>query len=92
MNPKKLLIFRPINKLDLTLSNIKLSEYLLTLTKSVMYLGTEMDRTLSSISKIEIHAKNLSRANIIHSKLRYYIRTETLTSIYFSFQPYVMRL
>ena len=40
------LLFRPINKLNLTLSNIKLNEYLLTLAKSVAYLGIEIDETL----------------------------------------------
>ena len=35
----KLLLFRPINKLNLTLSNIKLNGHLLTLAKSVTYLG-----------------------------------------------------
>ena len=38
----KLLLFRPINKLNLT-SNIKLNGHLLTLAKSVMYLGIEID-------------------------------------------------
>ena len=37
-----LLLFRPINKLNLT-SNIKLNGHLLTLAKSVMYLGIEID-------------------------------------------------
>ena len=43
----KLLLFRPISKLNLTLSNIKLNGHLLTLEKSVTYLGIEIDETLS---------------------------------------------
>ena len=43
----KLLLFRPINKLNLTLSNIKLKGHLLTLAKSFKYLGIEIDETLS---------------------------------------------
>ena len=43
----KLLLFRPINKLNLTLSNIKLNGHLLTLAKSFKYLGIEIDKTLS---------------------------------------------
>ena len=43
----KLLLFRPINKLNLTLSNIKLNGHLLTLAKSFKYLGIEIDETLS---------------------------------------------
>ena len=43
----KLLLFRPINKLNFTLSNIKLNGHLLTLAKSFKYLGIEIDETLS---------------------------------------------
>ena len=43
----KLLLFRPINKLNLTLSNIKLNGHLLTFAKSFKYLGIEIDKTLS---------------------------------------------
>ena len=80
----KLLLFRPINKLNLTLSNIKLNGHLLTLAKSVRYLGIEIDKTLSWNNQIEVLAKKLSRTNGILSKVRYYIPTETLTSIYYS--------
>ena len=87
----KLLLFRPINKLNLTLSNIKLNGHLLTLAKSVTYLGIEIDETLSWNNQIEVLAKKLSRTNGIFSKLRYYISTETLTSIYYSlFQSYIL--
>ena len=77
----KLLLFRPINKLNLTLSNIKLNGHLLTLAKSVTYLGIEIDKTLSWNNRIEVLAKKLSKTNLILSKLRYYIPTETLTSV-----------
>ena len=87
----KLLLFRPINKLNLTLSNIKLNGHLLTLTKSVTYLGIEIDKTLSWSNQTEVLAKKLSRTNGILFKLRYYIPTETLISIYYSlFQSYVL--
>ena len=75
----KLLLFRAIKKNNLILSNIKLNEYLLTLSKSVMYLGVEIEETLSWNSQIEVLAKNPNRTNGILSKLRYYIPTETLT-------------
>ena len=52
-----LLLFTPINKLNLALSNIKFNEYLVTLAKSVTYLGVEIDETLSLSNKTEIHAK-----------------------------------
>ena len=42
----KSLLFIPINKLNLTLSHIKLNGYLLTLAKSVTYLSVEIDETL----------------------------------------------
>ena len=44
----KLLLFRPINKLNLTLSNIKLNGHLLTPAKSVTYLDIPTE-TLTSI-------------------------------------------
>ena len=53
----KSLLFRPINKLNLTLSNIKLNGHLLTLAKSVTYLGIEIDETLSWNNQIEVLAK-----------------------------------
>ena len=66
----KLLLFRPVNTLNLILSNIKLNEYLLTLAKSVTYLGVEIDAMLSWNNQIEVLAKKLSRTNEILSKLR----------------------
>ena len=80
----KLLLLRPINKLNLTLSNIKLNGYLLTLAKSVTYLGTEIDKTLSWNNQIEVLAKKVSRTKGILSKLRYYVPAQTLTSIRYS--------
>ena len=66
-----LLLFTPINKLNLALSNIKFNEYLVTLAKSVTYLGVEIDETLSLSNKTEIHAKKKNKKNRILSKLRY---------------------
>ena len=66
----KLLLFRPVSTLNLILSNIKLNEYLLTLAKSVTYLGVEIDAMLSWNNQIEVLAKKLSRTNEILSKLR----------------------
>ena len=87
----KLLLFRPINKMNLTLSNIKLNGHLLALAKSVTYLGIEIDETLSWNNQIQVLAKKLSRTNRSLSKLRYYIPTETLTSTYYSlFQSYIL--
>ena len=80
----KLLLFRPINKLNLTLSNIKLNGHLLTLAKSDTHFGIEIDETLSWNNQIEVPAKKLSRTNRILCKLRYYLPTETLISIYYS--------
>ena len=64
---------------------------MLTLAKSVTYIGIETDRTLSWNNQIEVLAKNLSRTNRILSKLKYYIPMETLTSIYYSLlQSYIL--
>ena len=43
----KLLLFRPINKLNLALSNIKLNKNFRTLAMSLTYLGIEIYKTLS---------------------------------------------
>ena len=73
------------------MSIIKLNGHLLTLTKSVTYLGIENHKTLSWNNQIEVLAKKLSRTNGILSKVRYYIPTETLTSIYYSlFWSYIL--
>ena len=81
----KLIFLRLINKLNLTLSNTKLNENLLTLAKSVTYLSIEIDGILSWNNQIEVVAKKLSRTNGILSKLRYYTPMATLTSICYSF-------
>ena len=57
----KLLLFRPINKLNLTLSNIKLNGRLLTITKSVTYLGIEIDKTLSWSNQIKVLTKKIQQ-------------------------------
>ena len=44
----KLLLFRPVNKLKLSLSNIKLNGQLLTLSKPVTYLGIEIELYLGT--------------------------------------------
>ena len=48
---------RPINKLNLILSNIKLNGHLLILVKSVMYLGIEIDEALSWNNQTDALAK-----------------------------------
>ena len=66
-------------------------KHLLTLAESVTCLGIEIDETLSWNNHIEVLAKRFSRTNEILSKLRYYIPTETLTTIYDSlFQSYIL--
>ena len=73
------------------MSNIKLNGHLITLAKSVTYLGIEIDETLSWNNQIEVLAQKLSRTNGMLSKLRYYIPTETLISIYYGLsQLYVL--
>ena len=73
------------------MSIIKLNGHLLTLTKSVTYLGIENNKTLSWNNQIEVLAKKLSRTNRILSELRYYIPSETLISIYYNLsQLYIL--
>ena len=64
---------------------------MLTLAKSVTCLGIEIDKMLSWNNQIEVLAKKVRRTNRILYKLRYYIPTETLTSVYCSlFQLYIL--
>ena len=71
----KFLIFRPRRKLNITVPNIKLNNFILTPEKTVTYLGIEIDENLSWYKQIEILAKKLSRN---------YVSKKTLTSIYYS--------
>ena len=79
----KLLMFRPRRKLNITVPNIKLNNFVLTPEKTVTYLGIEIGENLSWNKKIETLAKKLSKANGSLSKLRYYVSKKTLISIYY---------
>ena len=59
----KLLIFRPFKKLNITVPNIKVNNFILTPKKNVTYLGIEIDENLFWGKQIEILAKILSRTN-----------------------------
>ena len=59
----KFLIFRPCRKLNMTVPNIKLNNFILTPWKTVTFLGIEIDENLSWNNQIEILAKKLSRTN-----------------------------
>ena len=49
---KKLLIFRPRRKLNITVPNIKLNNFILTLEKTITYLGIEIEmKTFPGINK-----------------------------------------
>ena len=83
----KLFVFRPCRKLNITVTNIKLNNFIklkLIPEKTVTYLGIKIDENLSWNKQIETLAKKLSRTNSILSKLRYYVSKKTLTSIYYS--------
>ena len=71
----KLFLFRSIDKLNLTVRNINLGEYLVTALKSTADLGAEIDENLSWNNQIEVLTKNSSRTNetkdiIFQQKLR----------------------
>ena len=87
----KLLIFRPPRKLNITVPNIKLNNFILTPEKTDTCLGIETDENLSWNKQIEILAKILSRTNGLLLKLSYYVSKKTLTSIYYIlFQSYIV--
>ena len=68
-----ILIFRPRRKLNITVPNTKLNNFILTPEKTVTYLGIEIDENLSWNKQIEILAKKPSRANGILSKLSHFV-------------------
>ena len=64
MNPKKkLLIFKPRRRLNITVPNIKRNNVILTPEETATYLGIEIDENLSWNKQIETLAKKLSRTN-----------------------------
>ena len=69
----KLLIFRPSRKLNITVPNIKLNNFIFTPEKYITYVGIEIYENLSWNRQIEMLANKLSRTNGILSKLRYYV-------------------
>ena len=60
---KKLLIFKPRRRLNITVPNIKRNNVILTPEKTATYLGIEIDENLSWNKQIETLAKKLSRTN-----------------------------
>ena len=78
----KLLVFRPCRKPNITVPNIKLNNFILTLEKTIIYFDIEIDENLSRKKQIKIPAKKLSSTNCIFAKLRYDVsKKTTLTSI-----------
>ena len=60
---KKVLIFRSPKKLNITVPNIKLNNFILSPKKAVTFLGIEINENLSCNKEIEILAKKISRRN-----------------------------
>ena len=60
---KKVLIFRSPKKLNITVPNIKLNNFILSPKKTVTSLGIEINENLSCNKEIEILAKKISRRN-----------------------------
>ena len=70
--------------MNLTLSNIKLNGHLQTLAKSVTYLRTDIDETLSWNNQIEVLAKNFAELTEFSLNLDITFQSKTLISIYYS--------
>ena len=60
---KKVLIFRSPKKLNITVPNIKLNNFILSPKTAVTSLGIEINENLSCNKEIEILAKRISRRN-----------------------------
>ena len=64
---------KPSRKLNITVPNIKLNNFIFTPEKYITYVGIEIYENLSWNRQIEMLANKLSRTNGILSKLRYYV-------------------
>ena len=69
----RFLIFTPHRKLNITVPNTKLNNFILIPEKTITYLGIEIDENLSWNKQIEFLAQKLDRTNSILLKLRYYV-------------------
>ena len=70
---------------------IKLNDHKLQPTDHVKYLGIFIDSNLSFDFHISHICKKLSQANGIISKLRYFLKTETCLSVYYTiFYPHLL--
>ena len=69
---------------------LKLCRKILNRTNYVRYLGMKIDENLNWKSHIDDFASKLNRANSLLSKLRYFVSSEILRSVYFAiFQSFV---
>ena len=64
--------------------NIKINGHKISPTDHIKYLGIYLDSTLSGKHHCEILAGKLKRANGMLSKVRHYVPTEELKSIYYA--------
>ena len=78
------LIFRSPNKITDFDIKIKLNGKRIFPSSSIKYLGVTFDETLSWKHHVTSLSKKLNRANSMLAKIRHYVNSQTLRSIYFS--------
>ena len=79
------IIFRkPSKSVSLESLKIKISGKKLYTSTSIKYLGVLIDEHLSWRAHIDELIKKLNRSNNMLSKVRYYVNTNTIRSLYFS--------
>ena len=86
LNTKKteIIIFRSKNKNITKKLNFRLSGQKIILSKSIKYLGINLDEHLTWSNHINILASKLSRANGILSKIRHFVPYKCLLTIYYA--------
>ena len=78
------LLFRAKNKRCEVKFNLKVKNKRIPLSKKTTYLGIVLDSRLAWIDQISELSKKLARANGLLAKIRYYVDTPTIKSLYYS--------
>lgn len=80
----EIILFRPVNKRCQSNFNLKIKNTKIFLSNKVKYLGVVLDPHLSWRYHLSDLSKKLTRANGFLSKIRYFVDTPTIISLYYS--------
>ena len=90
-NKTELIIFRPKNKSITKHLNFRISGQKTNETKQTKYLGIYLDEDLTWEFQLKQIKTKLSRSCVLLAKLRYYVKTDLLRTVYFAIFDSVIR-